>query len=199
MARIGITLNEVVRDFIGQFTYTYNKYKKGSPFFKEVDLKENPVKDFDLIKHFNFNNVKELNEFLYTEASLEIFGHADQLHTNIIPKLNMFISDMTDEGHEVIIVSREANKSIPATFFFFTKLGIIADNFKFVKDTSHEWNGIDILITANPVALECKPEGKISVKVDATYNIDTKSDYAVKDLFELIDDEEFLNKILNND
>ena len=195
--RIGITLNEVVRDFIGQFTYTYNKYKKGENLFNEVDLKERPIEEWDLLKYFNFDNIEELNKFLYTEASLEVFGHADQLHTNIIPKLNRFISDMTDEEHEVVIISREADKSIPATFFFFTKIGLIANNFKFVTDTTKKWDYIDVLITANPKALEAKPEGKISVKVDATYNTDVDSDYAVETLMELFDNEEFLNKILD--
>jgi len=195
--RIGITLNEVVRDFIGQFTYTYNKYKKGEYLFSEVDLKERPIEEWDLLKYFNFNNIEELNKFLYTEASLEVFGHADQLHTNVIPKLNRFISDMTDEEHEVVIISREADKSIPATFFFFTKIGLIANNFKFVSDTAKKWDDIDVLITANPKALEAKPEGKISVKVDATYNVGVDADYAVETLMELIDNEEFLNKILN--
>lgn len=195
--RIGITLNEVVRDFIGQFTYTYNKYKKGEHLFNEVDLKETPIEEWDLLKYFNFNNIQELNKFLYTEASLEVFGHADQLHTNIIPKLNRFISDMEDEEHEVVIISREADKSIPSTFFFFTKVGLIANNFRFVSDTTKKWDYCDVLITANPKALDAKPEGKISVKVDATYNADTESDYAVENLMELIDNKEFLNKILN--
>lgn len=195
--RIGITLNEVVRDFIGQFTYTYNKYKKGEHLFNEVDLKETPIEEWDLLKYFNFDNIQELNKFLYTEASLEVFGHADQLHTNIIPKLNRFISDMEDEEHEVVIISREADKSIPSTFFFFTKVGLIANNFRFVSDTTKKWDYCDVLITANPKALDAKPEGKISVKVDATYNADTESDYAVENLMELIDNKEFLNKILN--
>jgi len=195
--RIGITLNEVVRDFIGQFTYTYNKYKKGENLFNEVDLKERPIEEWDLLKYFNFDNIEELHKFLYTEASLEVFGHADQLHTNVITKLNRFISDMADEEHEVVIISREADKSIPATFFFFTKIGLIANNFKFVTDTTKKWDDIDVLVTANPKALEAKPEDKISVKVDATYNVDVDADYAVESLMELIDNEEFLNKILD--
>jgi hypothetical protein len=34
--------------------------------------------------------------------------------------------------------------------------------------TLKKWDGI--LITANPKALESKPEGKISIKVNASYN-----------------------------
>jgi hypothetical protein len=35
--------------------------------------------------------------------------------------------------------------------------------------TLKKWDGIDVLITANPKALESKPEGKISIKVNASY------------------------------
>ena len=39
--KIGITLNEVVRDFIGQFAYTYSKYET------EISLIDNPVTSSD--------------------------------------------------------------------------------------------------------------------------------------------------------
>ena len=79
MSKIKISLNEVLRDFIYQFHYTYEKYKG------EFDLKNNPLLDFDLVKHFNFKSKEELYHFLYSgEASLEIFGHADQLNENLM-------------------------------------------------------------------------------------------------------------------
>jgi hypothetical protein len=110
--KIGITLNEVVRDFIGQFAYTYSKYET------EISLKDNPVTSWDLLEYFNFPDMEALNKFLYTEASLEIFGHADQLHDNVVTKLNNFITDIIDEEeHEVIIISREANRSIHNIIF----------------------------------------------------------------------------------
>jgi hypothetical protein len=57
--KIGISINEVLRDFIGQLTYTYNKY------IEETNIKENDVTSFNLIDFFKFNNVDELNKFLY--------------------------------------------------------------------------------------------------------------------------------------
>jgi hypothetical protein len=76
--KVGITINEVLRDFVGQFAYTYDKY------VGKTDIKENQVDTFDLINHFKFDSVDDLNRFLYIEASLEIFGHADQLHDNVM-------------------------------------------------------------------------------------------------------------------
>jgi hypothetical protein len=190
--KIGITLNEVFRDFIGQLAYTYDKY------VDSVDLKKNPVTSFDLIDHFKFDSVSDLNTFLYGEAALEIFGHADQLHDNVMSLFNNFLMDIEDfTDHEVVLVSREALKSIPSTFFFLSKLGCKANNIKFVTQHEDMWNDIDVLITANPIALDSKPEGKISVKVEASYNTDTSADYQLKDITEFMLDEGLRDKILN--
>lgn len=191
--KIGITLNEVLRDFIGQFAYTYNKY------IDSIDIKENDVLSFDLIKHFPFDNIDELNKFLYSEAALEIFGHADQLHENMMSLFNTFLMDIEDEGeHEIILTSREAVKSIPATNFFLSKLGCRAKHCKWVSKYEDKWDMVDVLITANPQALESKPTGKISVKVKTSYNHDVKADYEIDSIMDFIRNENLRNQILNN-
>jgi hypothetical protein len=196
---IGITLNEVLRDFIGQLIYTYNKYEI-PPEEADIELEDNPVTNWNLLECFDkFKNVVELNTFLYTEASLEIFGHADQLHENVITKLNRFTDELLDEEeHDIVLISREADKSIPATFFFLSKLGYTGNNIRFVQDTVKKWDYCDVLITANPKALDVKPEGKIAIKVNAPYNEDSESDYDVDTIMDLFDNEDF-NKILEND
>tara|TARA_R110000796_G_scaffold59710_3_gene137847 strand:+ start:231 stop:809 length:579 start_codon:yes stop_codon:yes gene_type:complete len=191
--RIGITLNEVIRDFIGQLKYVYTKYYGEN--MEDVD-----VEDFDLIKYFKFDSEKKLNEFLYSEAPMEIFAHADQLHNNIIPKLNRFISDVNDyEEHEVIILSRDAHKSRPSTLFFLSKLGFTGDSIKFLDDTSKMWDCVDVLVTANPIALENKPEGKISVKINASYNKKVEADFELDTILDFIEDENKFNEILKHD
>ena len=185
MARIGITINEVLRDFVGQFAYTYDKY------INKFSLKETPVDTYDLINHFKFDSIDELNKFLYIEASLEIFGHADQLHDNVMKHFNLFLSDIKDEEeHEVELISREVQKAIPSTLFFLSKLACQADKIRFVQNYKDKWDDIDILITANPEALNCKPINKISVKINSSYNKDVKADY---ELDSIID---FFNNIL---
>jgi|TARA_R110000824_G_scaffold106610_16_gene252110 hypothetical protein len=191
--RIGITLNEVIRDFIGQLKYVYTKYYGEN--MEDVD-----VEDFDLIKYFKFDSEKKLNEFLYSEAPMEIFAHADQLHNNIIPKLNRFISDVNDyEEHEVIILSRDAHKSRPSTLFFLSKLGFTGNSIKFLDDTSKMWDCVDVLVTANPIALENKPEGKISVKINASYNKKVEADFELDTILDFIEDESKFNEILKHD
>jgi len=190
--KIGISINEVLRDFIGQLTYTYNKY------IEETNIKENDVTSFNLIDFFKFNNVDELNKFLYLEAPLEIFGHADQLSDGLMNHFNQFLMDIEDDGeHQIELVSKEANKSIPATFFFLSKTGCRADKIRFVKDAKKEWDGIDVLITANPDALINKPNGKISVKIKSSYNQDIKADLEIDSILDFIKDENLRNKILN--
>jgi len=190
--KIGITLNEVIRDFIGQFEYTYDKY------IGKSEIKEGDVTSFELEKYFPFPSKDELNKFLYSEASLEIFGHADQLHENIMSLFNIFLMDIEDEEeHEIILISREAIKSIPATLFFLSKLGCRAKNYKWVSKHEDKWGDVDILITANPEALKSKPEGKISIKVNASYNKGVESDFEINTIMDFMD-ESTRGKILNS-
>jgi len=190
--KIGISINEVLRDFIGQLTYTYEKY------IGETTIKENDVTNFNLIEFFKFKNVEELNKFIYLEAPLEIFGHADQLSDGLMNHFNQLLMDIDDDGeHEIELVSREANKSIPSTFFFLSKTGCRADKIRFVKNSINEWDGLDILITANPDSLKNKPNGKISVKIKSSYNQDTKADFELDSILDFIKDESLRDKIFN--
>jgi hypothetical protein len=190
--KIGITINEVLRDFIGQFAYTYNKY------IEEIDITNDDVTSFNLIEHFKFDDINKLNRFLYLEAPLEIFGHADQMSDGLMNHFNNFLTDIEDEGeHEIILISREVEKSIPSTFFFLSKTGCRIKNIKFVLNYDEKWDDIDVLVTANPQTLELKPSGKISIKVKSSYNKDVVSDYEIDSILDFINNEELRNRILN--
>jgi hypothetical protein len=190
--KIGISINEVLRDFIGQLAYTYSKY------IEDIDITQDDVTSFNLIEHFKFDDINKLNSFLYLEAPLEIFGHADQMSDGLMNHFNNFLMDIKDFGeHEILLVSREVEKSIPSTLFFLSKTGCRADNLKFVGKNSEEWADVDVLITANPEALESKPSGKISVKVKTSYNKNTSSDYEIDSILDFIKNEDLREKILN--
>lgn len=188
---INISLNEVLRDFIGQLIYTYDKY------INKIDLSTKDITDFNLLTHFYFENIDKLNSFMYVESPLEIFGHADQLEKGLINKLNIFLGDIEFEGdHTVTLVSREVSKSIPATLFFLSKTGCEANKLQFINKYEDEWSGADILITANPIALKNKPEDKISVKVNAPYNTEVKADYEIDTISQFFNDKDLREKIL---
>jgi 5'(3')-deoxyribonucleotidase len=193
--KIGISINEVLRDTLTQLDYTYVKY-----IDDKLELKREDVTSFDLLNHFNFSSKKELYNFLYDEAALEVFGHADQLFENLMTHFNIFLVDIEEEEeHTIELVSREYLKSIPATLFFLSKLGCRATNLRFVKQYEEEWGDLDMLITANPIALQNKPEGKVSVKIKAPYNTSVEADYELEDIFEFIKDGYIREKILNGE
>ncbi len=192
--KIGISINEVLRDTLAQMDYTYTKYLGEG----EYTIKKNDITSFNLTEHFDFKSKSELNRFLYEEASLEIFGHADQLYENLMTRFNMFLVDIEEEEeHTIELVSREFLKSIPSTLFFLSKLGCRASNIRFVKQNEEEWDGVDILITANPIALQNKPEGKISVKINAPYNKNIGGDFELDSILDFIKDVSLREKILN--
>jgi 5'(3')-deoxyribonucleotidase len=191
MAKINISINEVLRDFIGQFNYIYDKY------LQKKELKEDEITSFNLLDHYDFKSIDELNSFLYSEASLEIFGHADQKIDGLMGKFNTFLMDIEDdEEHTIKLVSKEFNKSIPATLFFLSKTGCRIKNLQFVSNDNDEWLDADVLITANPNALNSKPENKVSVKINTPYNKDIIADYEIDSILEFINDSELRNKIL---
>lgn len=190
--KIGITLNEVLRDYIGQLAYTYDKY------VGENGVTEEDITNFNLIEFFKFDDINKFNTFLYLEAPLEIFGHADQMSDGLMNRFNAFLMDIKDdEEHEIEIVSREIDKSIPSTYFFLSKTSCRIDKIRFVQDYASKWDGLDVLITANPQALEAKPSGKISVKVNTTYNKNVSADFEIDSILDFIKNEDLRTKILN--
>lgn len=190
--KIGITLNEVLRDYINQLAYTYDKY------VGENSVTEEDITNFNLIEFFKFDDINKFNTFLYLEAPLEIFGHADQMSDGLMNRFNTFLMDIKDDGeHEIEIVSREIDKSIPSTYFFLSKTSCRIDKVRFVQDYASKWDGLDVLITANPQALEAKPSGKISVKVNTTYNKNVAADFEIDSILDFIKNEDLRTKILN--
>ena len=189
---IGITLNEVLREFTPRFEYVYNKY------IDEVEYDSDDIKSLNLLDYFKFDSVDELNKFLYIEAALEVFGHAEPMYDNIMKHFNLFLNDIKDdEEHQIKIISREILKSKPATLFFLSKLSCEADDITFVQNHEDKWDYVDVLITANPKALETKPAGKISVKINASYNKNSDADFELDSIVDFFKDESLRDKILN--
>jgi len=197
--KIGITIDGVVRDFITKFESVYDKYHP-----VELEEGEEPferdIKDLDLLKWFKFTGgTKELNQFLYVDASLEIFGHAGETKLNSVEHLNQLHNIIEDMGHTPIIISKELNNSKPATLFFLSKLSSKVNSIIFVKDYNKKWDFVDVLVTANPTSLDTKPKDKVSIKVINHYNKDCDSDYTVIDIKELLDDKKILGKIFGTE
>jgi len=201
--KVGITIDGVIRDFITKFESVYDKYYPVDIDDSEEETEELPerdIKTLDLLDYFEFSGgTKELNEFMYVDAALEIFGHAGEVKLNSVEHLNQLHNIIEDLGHTPIVISKELNNSKPATLFFLSKLSSKINNIIFVRDYDKKWDHVDILITANPETLKIKPSGKISIKVINEYNKNIDSDYTLVDLKELLDDRNTLEKILSTE
>ncbi len=103
---VGIALDGVVRDFMGQLEKTYDKY-----YPKEVEegeeLPQRKIDSFDLLEHFPFTGgTQELNEFMYVDSALEVFGHPGESKLNAVQHMNQFHNLLEDEGHTPIVISK---------------------------------------------------------------------------------------------
>jgi hypothetical protein len=195
--KIGISINGVIRDFIPKFEAVYDKY---FPVDEDEETPKRNINNLNLLEHFIFTGgTTELNHFMYVEAALEIFGHAGEVKLNAVEHLNQLHNLIEDMGHIPIIISKELNNSKPSTLFFLSKLSAKINNIIFIRDYDKKWEHVDVLITANPITLNTKPTGKISIKVIKEYNKDINSDYTIVDLKELLDNKKILEKIINTE
>ena len=195
--KIGISINGVIRDFIPKFEAVYDKY---FPVDEDEETPKRNINNLNLLEHFIFTGgTTELNHFMYVEAALEIFGHAGEVKLNAVEHLNQLHNLIEDMGHIPIIISKELNNSKPSTLFFLSKLSAKINNIIFIRDYDKKWEHVDVLITANPITLNTKPTGKISIKVIKEYNKDINSDYTIVDLKELLDNKKILEKILSTE
>ena len=165
---------------------------------KEYSVTENDVTSFDLATIFGFKSKEEMYKIFYEDAALELFGHPDQLHDNIMNKLNTLYLDILDDEEDIefVIIERSVSRAIPGTFFFLSKLECEIPNIRFVHEYEDMWNYVDTLITANPIALESKPKGKTSVKIKAPYNTDSVGDFELDSLVDFIENSDIQDKIL---
>ena len=208
MMRIGIEINGVLRDTIGKFTQLYEKHMVEEKEFEgktyELDVSGNTeehitdesfeyevlsdVTSLDLSKHFKFKNGDELYSFMYEDFAMQIFGHAGSTETFTFNDLQDLYLKYRD-NNEISIVSDEIGKSKPATLFFLSKFGCQIENIKFYSNytINSMWDGIDVLLTANPSLLLEKPKDKIVVKYNTQYNKNVESDYEINTLKEFDD------------
>jgi hypothetical protein len=218
MKRIGIEVNGVLRDTIEKFKQVYEKqlidnnnefqlqtYEldmsgnteeliSSEPF--EYGLINDEVNSLDLLKHFKFQNKEELYSFMYEEYTMELFGHAPSTEMTTFNMLNDLYYELRDE-YDLSIVSDEIGRSKPATLFFLSKFGCLLEKVFFYSETTKNdmWNSVDILLTSNPTLLLEKPEDKIVVKFNTTYNKQIKSEYEISSLSEF---KNTLEKILEH-
>lgn len=129
-----------------------------------------------------------VEDFVYDKCCLEIFGYANEIIDGAVQSINdlELHLKMIGKEHEIIITSREAGRSVPATLFFLSKTGCMIQNVKFTMGTTDCWQFVDVMITDHPEILNSKPEGKKVIKIEKPFNQDISADYTVKSVKELV-------------
>jgi hypothetical protein len=210
--KIGITIDGVLRDFLGQVESVHQKY-----FPSDNEEEKIKVLDYDLEKWVTFpdeevlqgellfnpefneetfleseentdlvksTNKVTLEEFLHERCTLELFGYAEESVSSAMETLNQLILD--NPKHEFYLLTREGGLAIPSTHFFLAKTKSICPNVKFITEYDKFWEDMDVIVSDNPKVLSLKPNNKLSVIIDKDYNKEIKqSGLRIKTIKEL--------------
>jgi hypothetical protein len=188
--KIGIEINGVLRDTIGKFKTTYEKFlidnnlensESENPF--EYVINE-PIDSLDLMNHFSFQSKEEFFSFLYEEFPMEIFGHSPSTELSSFNDLNDLYVNLRDKV-DFIIISDEISKSKPATLFFLSKFGCLIERIFFYNDITKNklLDELDLIVTSNPdIIINYKDK---VVKYDTSYNNKLNSEVSITKLKEL--------------
>lgn len=202
MKRIAIDVNDVLRDYTRQFANMYKKVIDNS-----FDISYEEINDFNFLNIFPFldedgnADMMLFNKFKYEDCSFEIYGRAEAMDRMLPADFNLWtqntLRNFDDEKlPEIIIFSPfEMNLSIQSTLSFLARFGVRIREIHFPVDSVKMWDKCDIMITANPNLLNAKPDGKVSIKINAPYNTEAKGDYEFDSMLDVIHDEN--NTIIN--
>ena len=196
--KIAIDLNDVVRDFSNNFVKYYVERYNHEYNLDDFELYTN---ELDII--FPFKSKLAYQKFLYEDYSYELYSKCPTCGRGIEQMLNEWtektLKDIdTDEPIEVMFVSpMEYGGSIGCTYMFLAKIGTKIRECYMPTDSTTIWDKCDVLITANPGLLGCKPEGKVSIKITTDYNKDLEADYTYNSLTKFLSDENNTLKLIN--
>ena len=189
---IGITINNILRNHIEQLSKIYDIVTGDEPIqpINPFDLEKSfPTKQNDQqISEFKVNEEQtdfELNEsdenfnvhdFMYQEASFEVFGRSEESVSGILLKLKEYEKKLKVK---FVLLNKESSRSKCATLFFLSKNNFDFNKILFPNDYKGFWDEIDVLISDDPKILKKKPKNKISIKVKNEFNLDIKSDFTI--------------------
>ena len=185
--KIAVDLNDVLRDYTANFG---EYFKKG--YDQDINLDEIEVTTNDLSQVFPFKSRYDYEHFVYEDFAWELFAKCPSCDRGLGAAFSNWITKTitnidTEEPIEVIIVSpMEYGITIPATYWFISKLGCRAREIYLPTDPTTIWDRCDVLITANPTLLTIKPDGKKSVKIKTDYNEDCPSDFEYNNMLEFL-------------
>ena len=194
--KIGIELNNIVRDINKQLVFYYKR-----DIVKDFDDENIDMNVFDISKKLKFEKKKDKFEYMYVDYPYEIFGCAKTTERNLAANLNNWLIDLSSKKngkHDICLFSlKEEALSIQSTYFFLSKIGCRIREMFFPKDGVDMWNKCDVIITTNSRIITNKPNGKVVVLINKTDTSKYKSkcDLNYDSLTDLINDKEFISKV----
>lgn len=195
---IAIDLNDVIRDWSGQFLYVYRKFVDSSFSKTEED-----IDDFNFMNVFPFKDKMDYDIFRYENYPYELYGRAPFCDKKLKVILNEWLQnnlrdfDKEDIPDVIYFSPFEIGLTIQASMAFLAAIAARAREYYFPINSLSIWDRADIVITANPNIIEAKPEGKIAIKIEMPYNKEVQGDYNFKSLVDLIQDENMtINKLI---
>jgi hypothetical protein len=193
--KIAIDLNDVVRDYSNNFISTYLNY-----FNSEFDTTDFEMWTNDMQSLLTFKTERAYQKFVYEDYPYELFCKCGTCTKKLSVELKDFFKSLKDydEPIEVLFVSTmEYGASLSYSFAFIGNLGCGVREVYFPMDSRTIWDKCDILITANPLLLDAKPDDKITIKILTEYNKDSEADYEYKKLGDFINNKENINNLLS--
>lgn len=192
--RIAIDLNDVIRDYSRNFV---KYFKKGINHSFNEDNVEFYTNEMQIL--LPFSNDEQYRRFVYEDYPFELFGKCPTVDRNLPRDLNDWVEfKLPDEDIEVIFVSpMESDLTIQSSYSFLAKIGSRVREVYFPVDSSTVWDKCDVLITANPLFFNNKKEGKTIIKINKEYNKNYSSNMAYESLLDIINDKDFVNKLLD--
>jgi 5'(3')-deoxyribonucleotidase len=159
---IGITLDDVIRDFSSQFIKLYNDVYKDRQIDNDIDM-------YDLLKYFK--DKESALDFIYSEVVLELFGLGEQTSKNCLFNLNKIKEIFEENGFELIIISNEFGKSISATLHFLGANMCQFNKIIFTKTNQELFDNCDYIVTTNYLLVDnFKDENDRIILIDKPYN-----------------------------
>lgn len=194
--KLAIDLNDVIRDYSRNFV---KYFKKGiNHAFNEEDI-EFYTNDMQAL--LPFKSDEQYRRFVYEDYPFELYGKCPTVDKNLARDLNKWLEfTLPNEDIEVMFVSpMECDLTIQSTYSFLAKIGSRVREVYFPIDSSTVWDKCDALITANPRFFNNKTENKTIIKINKEYNRDYTGDLEYDSLDEIIKDNNFIERLNNEE
>ena len=197
MIRIGIELNDVVRNINKQILKYYQKDIDPSLDLDEVDEKD------DVFKYAKFDSNKSRNEFIYIDYPYEIFGCAKTMTKDLQVEMNNWLSELTnyeDDNVEIYFYGlNEESLTIQSSYFFLSKIGTRVRKVIFPRDLNDLTKDTDVIVTANKKVVDFLDgkKGIYSILINNNINSECKDKTSANydSLSDVIKDEGLLNTL----